>query len=219
MGPPHADARSPGTTSTWSDHRHDGQWLRYEPVARARTCSPHRTHSNAEFSDVRLMACSCGSKRTSTCRHRGHVGSHDGRFGPAVNPGLDGGGTRFTAVPLGSAITSDSCFTVVSQPRIRTSTGVFWFVPATVTQLAHVTSQVPSVGVVPSHRRRRRSLLRLPRGERSCALLSLARIRVWRSPRVSCLDLLPRLIGWHQRARSTRRHASRLLVRAPDSGR
>ena len=76
-------------------------------------------------------------------------------------PGLVRARDRFTACspPQGSAITSASCFTgAFLSRRIRTSTGFGWLSRS----LSAEPPQLPAVGVVPPHWRRRRPLCSEP---------------------------------------------------------
>jgi len=49
MSPPQLDALSPGTSSTWSDQRHSGQWLRKLPFLSGRTGVPQTAHVKESF--------------------------------------------------------------------------------------------------------------------------------------------------------------------------
>ena len=158
--PPQPDARSPGTVSTCFDRRQRGQWFRHEPLASGSTSSPQCAHTNRSFRTRRNRLRPLDTANLLECGLRPHQGIGFGLLFPSARlrptgDGLCSDRAEFTAVPLGSAITSGSGFTTACFIR-RSELGprLHAFVPAIVRQPPFAQQATSHrYGCSPHHRR------------------------------------------------------------------
>jgi len=151
--PPQCDARFPGISSTCFDHRQCGQWLRDDPLASGRTLVPQCSQRNPSFRTCRNLLFALAIANLLECRLRPHQGIGFGLVLASQSQsmrrsGLCSGRAAFTAVPLGSAITSSSDFTTacfIRRSGLRP--GFYAFVPVIVRQPPCSTGHLPPVRV------------------------------------------------------------------------